>query len=575
MSFRNRPTLERRHRPRWQDELRSQQLIVGGFAIAIAIAIGIFGATAWATYYDNHLQQVAYVSGQSVTIDDLDLRTTIISAEVYADESELTASSGGARDSIVQQQLSTLQQTYQNVVSTSTESLTTGIFMEQQAAKLGISVSSDAIDKAIADRTTLPLRIQLSVITVSAVPANAAADATPTDAQWADAKTKADDLMSQLKGGADFATLAAGKSDDAITKATSGLIGWVESGDATYGTYFDAAKDAKVGDLVGPLKSGSSYAILKVNKIRVAGPDRTLQQTLDSANVSAAEYRRYVEDLQLVNAYTAYFDSQVVGRYLPQRHVAQIEIQPDSSGYAAPMERVRHVLIQPLPGASDQSTATQAQWDAALATAQKVRAMLVQPNADWTAIAKEYSDDVGSASHGGDIGWYDLNTSQLDPDFTAAVAKLQLDQISQPVKTQFGYHIIEVFELRNSAQDQVDKVQSKLAADPSSWDKVAAAESADLSTASSGGDIGWVARYEKEAAIDTAIWGLAKVGDISAPVTTTSGIYIFKLLGVSQARYVSADRLSTLKSIGYPRWRDSLKQADGYWLDPAYQSTTG
>jgi len=572
MSFRNRPTLERRHRPRWQDELRSQQLIVGGFAIAIAIAIGIFGATAWATYYDNHLQQVAYVSGQSLTIDDLGVRSAIISSEVYAHEVELTAQSGGARDSIVQQQLSVLQQTSQNVVSTATDSLTTGVFMEQQAPTLGITVSSAAIDKEVASRTTLPLRLQLSVITVNALPSDAASGATPTDAQWADAKTKADDLMSQLKGGADFATLATSKSDDAVTKATSGLIGWVEEGDASYGSYFDAAKNAKVGDLVGPIKGDSSYAIVKVNKIRVAGPDKTLQQALDSVNVTAAQYRRYVEDLLLVTAYTDYFGSHVVGRYLPQRHVAQIQIQLDSSGYASPMERVRHVLIQPLP---DQSTATQAQWDAALAKAQKVRSMLVQPNADWKAIAKEYSDDVGSASYGGDIGWYDLNTSQLDPDFTAAVAKLQLDQISQPVKTQFGYHIIEVFELRNSAQAQVDKVQSELEADPSSWDKVAAAESADLSTASSGGDIGWVARYEKEAAVDQAIWGLAKVGDVSAPVTTTSGIYIFKLLGVSPAMYVSADRLSTLKSVGYSRWRDELKQADGYWLDPAYQSTKG
>jgi len=39
MSFRNRPVLDRKHRPRWQDELRTQQLIVASFAIAIAVAI--------------------------------------------------------------------------------------------------------------------------------------------------------------------------------------------------------------------------------------------------------------------------------------------------------------------------------------------------------------------------------------------------------------------------------------------------------------------------------------------------------------------------------------------------------
>ena len=80
MAFRNRPTLDRKHRPRWQDELRSQQLIVAGFAVAIAIAIGIFGATSWSSYYDSHLRQVAYVGGLSVDRDALTQRTAVITA---------------------------------------------------------------------------------------------------------------------------------------------------------------------------------------------------------------------------------------------------------------------------------------------------------------------------------------------------------------------------------------------------------------------------------------------------------------------------------------------------------------
>ena len=43
MTIRSRPVLDRKHRPRWQDELRTQQLTVIGFAVAIAIALGIFG----------------------------------------------------------------------------------------------------------------------------------------------------------------------------------------------------------------------------------------------------------------------------------------------------------------------------------------------------------------------------------------------------------------------------------------------------------------------------------------------------------------------------------------------------
>src|SRR5204862_8068636 len=102
MAFRNRPTLDRKHRPRWQDELRSQQLIVAGFAVAFAIAIGIFGATSWSTYYDSHLRQVAYVGGLSggLSVDRgaLAQRTAGITAELYGERADLLASEGVARE---------------------------------------------------------------------------------------------------------------------------------------------------------------------------------------------------------------------------------------------------------------------------------------------------------------------------------------------------------------------------------------------------------------------------------------------------------------------------------------------
>src|SRR5207249_6291452 len=173
MSFRNRPTLDRRHRPRWQDELRSQQLIVAGFAIAIAIAIGIFGATAWSSFYDNHLRQVAYVGGLSVDRDALIQRTGVITAELYAKRADLMASEGGARNDQVQQQVGLLEQTLQQVDGVASDSLTTGIFMRSAGPGLGINVTEAAVDKEVTARTSLPFQLQLSIITVNALPATA------------------------------------------------------------------------------------------------------------------------------------------------------------------------------------------------------------------------------------------------------------------------------------------------------------------------------------------------------------------------------------------------------------------
>ena len=79
----------------------------------------------------------------------------------------------------MQQQLGVIQQTLQSVDSTASDSLTTGAFMRAESGSLGISVGDDALNKEIANRSTLPFRLQLSIITVNALPSAAGATAKP------------------------------------------------------------------------------------------------------------------------------------------------------------------------------------------------------------------------------------------------------------------------------------------------------------------------------------------------------------------------------------------------------------
>jgi parvulin-like peptidyl-prolyl isomerase len=572
MSFRNRPTLDRKHRPRWQDELRSQQLIVAGFAVAIAIAIGIFGATAWSSYYDNHLREVAYVGGTSFDRDALAKRSGIITAELEAKLTDLQASGGGANDSTVQQQVGILQQTLQSIDATASDSLTTGALMRADSATFGISVSNDAIDKEVANRTTLPFQVQLSIITVNALPAGANPAAKPTDAQWAAAEKQARAYLAEVKAGKDFGTLAKAKSADTVTKTLSGLVGWVKDGDPTYESLFTAAKNAKAGDLLGPIKGDVDYTVLKVNKVRQAGPNALFNRLLSAVPATDADYHEYIRDELLTSAYQTYFGTKVLSKYMPQKHVAQIQIQPDG-GAPVPQVRVRHILIQPEPGADDQSKATAAEWAAALAKAKAARAALLRPGASWVTVAKTYSQDPSSAGVGGDIGWLDPANAQVVPEFLKAIQTLQLNQISQPVKSQFGYHVIQVFELRSSAAGQAVTLEAELKKDPGSFAKVAARESMDHATADKGGDIGWVAPYEKSQPLEKAIFSLTKVGQVSAAAIDTDGTtYIFRLLETSPYRYVDPVRLSNIASSGFAQWRDSLKTELGYWIDPQYLS---
>lgn len=64
---------------------------------------------------------------------------------------------------------------------------------------------------------------------------------------------------------------------------------------------------------------------------------------------------------------------------------------------------------------------------------------------DFAKLAKEYSSD-GSAAQGGDLGWFTVG--KMVPEFNDAAYALKLNTISEPVKTQFGYHIIEVTDKR-------------------------------------------------------------------------------------------------------------------------------
>jgi peptidyl-prolyl cis-trans isomerase SurA len=66
---------------------------------------------------------------------------------------------------------------------------------------------------------------------------------------------------------------------------------------------------------------------------------------------------------------------------------------------------------------------------------------------DFAAIASVSSADKGSATRGGDLGW--AAPSSFAPDFAREVDALEINQISEPFKTQFGWHIVQLLGRRD------------------------------------------------------------------------------------------------------------------------------
>jgi parvulin-like peptidyl-prolyl isomerase len=567
MSFRNRPVLDRKHRPRWQDELRTQRLIVGGFAGAIAVALGIFAATAWSSHYDAHLLQVAAVDDTSFTVDQQRDRMNIMGSELQATGVDIQSQLGGTRDPIINQQISFIQNEINALVAGSTDSLVLGRILELEAASRGIALSDAEVTAEVTRRQTLRARVLVSVITIPALPDGAKASDTPTDADWATAKAKITDIYSLLQAGASFADTAKDKSKDA-TASTGGLIGWVSDGDSQFGTYFTEAKDATKGDLLAPAKDDQGYHILKVSAVLADRPNKLLIDLLAASGINDAQYRAYLRTDLLRSKFRDYFTTRVETAYQPQRHLAQIYIAADT-GVPVPMRRVRHFLAQPIPGQSDQSTATDAQWAAALARAEAFRTEALKPNADWTTLAAT-SDDPGSKSKGGDLGWFDPASSNFVQEFQDAIAQLTKNEISKPIKTQFGYHVIEVIDQRINAEDQAARLLEAVTADPASFEKLAREQSEDASTASKGGDLGWVIPYQLEAFRNDAAFAMTEPDQISDLIRTSTGYYILKLIESKDLAWVAPDTLKSVRNTGVSRWLDALRAEHAVWVDPAY-----
>lgn len=116
--------------------------------------------------------------------------------------------------------------------------------------------------------------------------------------------------------------------------------------------------------------------------------------------------------------------------------------------------RARHILVSLPPGAEE------SQQQAALEKLQKIRAALEEGN-DFAAVAQQASDDSGTAAQGGDVGYFPRRGRMIEP-FAEAAFRMKAGEISEPVQTQLGLHLIQVTD-RRSGNKSFEEAQSELA----------------------------------------------------------------------------------------------------------------
>lgn len=201
----------------------------------------------------------------------------------------------------------------------------------------------------------------------------------------------------------------------------------------------------------------NEYADKQIEQLKQTySQDDQFQQVLESNGFTEDSYKEYVK-------------KQYKLQKIQEAMVADVEVtdedvktyydeNKDSQYTVGAGANASHILI------AEKDSSGNIDFDASLAKANEVKAKL-NAGADFAQLASEYGTD-GTKDKGGDLGFVAYNQANYDQDFLAGFKQLSEGQISDPIKSQFGYHIIKATGIKDEVvtpfDDVKDQIKSKL-----------------------------------------------------------------------------------------------------------------
>jgi peptidyl-prolyl cis-trans isomerase C len=175
-----------------------------------------------------------------------------------------------------------------------------------------------------------------------------------------------------------------------------------------------------------------------------------LAQMIDLKLMAQAGHAAKLEDSDLYKQRLSYLQDRALRRAYTKQAVSdaitpdQIKAEYDKQIAAMPSVdeiHARHILVS----SEDDAKAIKAQLDG---------------GADFAALAKEKSIEPGAKDSGGDLGYF--TQDKMVKPFGDAAFALKVNEISQPVQTQFGWHIIQVLDRRPAAKPTLDALTQQI-----------------------------------------------------------------------------------------------------------------
>ncbi len=180
--------------------------------------------------------------------------------------------------------------------------------------------------------------------------------------------------------------------------------------------------------------------------------EEAFQKALEGENLTEEELKGLIGQQVLVRSYV---ETQIQPGVKVSDEDVRKFYDDNKDKFATPAQvRASHILLRFPPDASDADKAALREKAAAL---QKRAAA----GEDFAALAKENSEDPGSAANGGDLGFF--TRERMVKPFADAAFALDVGQVSDVVETRFGYHVIKVTDRKEASERSFDEVKDQIA----------------------------------------------------------------------------------------------------------------
>ena len=231
------------------------------------------------------------------------------------------------------------------------------------------------------------------------------------------------------------------------------------------------ATDSEAGEAATPAQDVTRDTVVAT----VNGTNITLGEVIVAATQLPAQYQQLPPDVLF---------SGVTDQLIQQELLAQSATGEPASLAIALANQRRSILANDVIGdvvvSAVTEEAVQAAYDAQFAnvepatewnashilvgTQEEAQAVIDRLNAgeDFAAVAQEVSTDTGSGAQGGELGWF--GAGMMVPEFEQGVSGLEPGAVSEPIQSQFGFHVIRLNETRPQEAPALDEVRSEIEA---------------------------------------------------------------------------------------------------------------